>query len=70
MNFPGDCELKLSEVAVMQALEGAINGARLEGEDYVRVTSVQRSYSYGPWTISITTDKLAADFPSLKEVAA
>ena len=56
MNFPGTCELKLSDAAIAQALEYALNATRRDGEDYVHVTDVAREYSYGPWRVSITTD--------------
>ena len=56
MNFPGTNELKLSDDAIAQALEYALNATRLNGEDRIRVTDVAREYSYGPWRVSITTD--------------
>lgn len=56
MNFPGSNELKLSDAAIAQAIEYALNETRLPGEDRIRVTDVAREYSYGPWRVSITTD--------------
>lgn len=56
MNFPGDNTIKLTRDALMQAIEGALNAARKDGEDYIRVTALSSSYSYGPWEVSITTD--------------
>ena len=57
MNFPGTCKLELTAEAIQAAIEGALNSARKDGEDYVHVTGISQSYSYGPWTVSITTDK-------------
>lgn len=68
MNFPGENELTLTDEAVQQAIEGALNSARRDGEDYVRVTAISRSYSYGPWKVTLTTDK-ATPPVELREVA-
>jgi hypothetical protein len=56
VNFPGKNELKLSDEAIAQAIEDALNATRLAGEDRIRVTNVAREYSYGPWRVEITTD--------------
>lgn len=56
MQFPGDNTLKLTREAVSLAIEGALNSARKDGEDYIRVLSVSTGYSYGPWEVTITTD--------------
>lgn len=57
MNYPGTCKLQLSDAAICQALEGAINAARKDGEDYVRVTEIKREgYGYGDFVLTITTD--------------
>ena len=55
MNFPGNCTLHLNEAALCQAIEGAINAARREGEDYVHVTEFARHYS-GEYIVTLTTD--------------
>lgn len=72
MNFPGDNELKLTHDAVCQAIEGALNAQRKDGEDYIRVTNVANSYSYGPFVVTMTTDAPKADVVSITtgEVAA
>ncbi len=69
MNFPGTNELKLSDLAITQAIEFALNGTRLDSEPYIRVTNVAREYSYGPWRVEITTDSQpisVGDFTDLK----
>lgn len=58
MNFPGTCKLELTQKALCLAIEGALNAARKEGEDYVRVTEISQRYSYGDYQVSITTDEL------------
>lgn len=70
MNFPGDCQLTLSAEAISRAIEDALNGTRLAGEDRIRVTDVARDYSYGPWRVSITTDTPAAPEVTALKVAA
>jgi hypothetical protein len=73
MNFPGDNELKLSDDAVAKAFEDALNSTRNNCENPIRVISVAREYSYGPWRILITTDapKIpVADVTTLSQVAA
>lgn len=70
MNFPGSNELKLSDAALTQAIESALNRTRLAGEDSIRVTDISRSYSYGPWTVTITTDPLPIEVPQTLKVAA
>ena len=42
MNFPGLCKLTLTEQALCQAIEGTLNAARKDGEDYVRVTEIKQ----------------------------
>lgn len=57
MNFPGLCKLQLTEQAICQAIEGTLNAARKDGEDYVRVTEIKREgYGYGDFVVTITTD--------------
>ena len=57
MNFPGLCKLTLTEQAICQAIEGTLNAARKDGEDYVRVTEIKREgYGYGDFVVTITTD--------------
>ena len=57
MNFPGLCKLTLTEQAICQAIEGTLNAARKDGEDYVRVTEIKREgYGYGDFVLTITTD--------------
>lgn len=71
MNFPGDNTLTLSSEALCSAVEGALNAARRDGEDYVRVTAISQQYSYSSdYKLTITTDKLPAQVPQqLREVA-
>ena len=69
MNFPGTNELKLSEAALIEAIESALNGTRLNGEDRIRVTAITRPYGYGEWTINITTDALVAEVTALQVAA-
>jgi hypothetical protein len=71
MNFPGSNELKLTSDAVRLAVEGALNSARKDGEDYIHVLSVSTSYSYGPFVATITTDAPVAEpVTTLQQVAA
>mgnify|MGYP003427823405 CR=1 FL=1 len=57
MNFPGLCKLTLTDHAICQAIEGTLNAARKDGEDYVRVTEIKREgYGYGDFVLTITTD--------------
>ena len=49
MNFPGLCKLTLTEQAICQAIEGTLNAARKDGEDYVRVVDINR------WGQAVTT---------------
>ena len=57
MNFPGFCKLTLTEAAICQAIEGTLNAARKDGEDFVRVTEIKRDgYGYGDFVLTITTD--------------
>jgi len=66
MNYPGTCKLQLSDAAICQALEGAINAARKDGEDYVRVTEIKREgYGYGDFVLTITTDVPQADMVTM-----
>ena len=66
MNFPGLCKLQLTEAAVCQAIEGALNAQRRDGEDYIRVTDFARvGYGYGDWLVTITTDVPQADVVTL-----
>jgi len=70
MNYPGTCKLQLSDAAICQALEGAINAARKDGEDYVRVTEIKREgYGYGDFVLTITTDMPQADVVTLADNA-
>ena len=69
MNFPGDNTLTLSREAVMQAIEGALNSARKDGEDYIRVTGLRNTYSHGPWEVSITTDATTPEVVELRDAA-
>ncbi len=66
MNFPGLCKLTLTDHAVCQAIEGTLNAARKDGEDYVRVTEIKREgYGYGDFVLTITTDVPQADVMTL-----
>ena len=65
MNFPGKNTLTLSNEAMMLALEGALNAARKDGEDYVRVTDISREYSHHPWSVVLTTDQAVGDVTEL-----
>lgn len=66
MLFPGSCKLVLTEEAVCAAIESAINAARRDGEDYVRVTEVGRTgYGYGDWVATITTDVQTGEVVSI-----
>ena len=70
MNFPGLCKLTLTEQAICQAIEGALNAQRRDGEDYVRVTEIKREgYGYGDWLVTITTDVPQADVVTLADNA-
>lgn len=69
MNFPGTNELKLTDAAMQAAVEGALNASRRDGEDYIRVTSISRTYSYGDFVVSITTDAAKPEAVELREVA-
>ena len=53
MNFPGLCKLQLTEQAICQAIEGTLNAARTDGEDYVRVTEIRRE-GYGQVAFMLT----------------
>ena len=72
MNFPGTCKIVLTDAALMEAIQGAINAARREGEDYVYVTEIKREhYSYGDWVATVTTDLGCGEVVSItNEVAA
>ena len=62
MNFPGDNTLTLSSEALCAAVEGALNAARRDGEDYVRVTAITQQYSYSSeYNLTITTDAAPKD---------
>ena len=66
MNFPGLCKLQLTDQAVCQAIEGALNDQRRDGEDYIRVTDFARvGYGYGDWLVTLTTDVPQADVVTL-----
>ena len=66
MNFPGLCKLTLTDQAICQAIEGTLNAARKDGEDYVRVTEIKREgYGYGDFVLTITTDVQQADLVTL-----
>ncbi len=66
MNFPGLCKLTLTEQAICQAIEGTLNAARKDGEDYVRVVDIKREgYGYGDFVLTITTDVPQADMVTL-----
>ena len=70
MNFPGLCKLSLNEQAICQAIEGALNAQRRDGEDYIRVTDFARvGYGYGDWLVTITTDVPQADVVTLADNA-
>lgn len=64
MNFPGLCKLTLTDQAICQAIEGTLNAARKDGEDYVRVTEIKRE-GYGDFVLTITTDVPQADVVTL-----
>ena len=66
MNFPGRNTMTLSNEAMMLAIEGALNAARKDGEDYVRVTGFTRDYSHQPWSVELTTDLAVGDVTELK----
>ena len=66
MNFPGLCKLTLTDQAICQAIEGTLNAARKDGEDYVRVTEIKREgYGYGEFVLTITIDVPQADMVTL-----
>ena len=66
MNFPGFCKLTLTEAAICRAIEGTLNAARKDGDDYVRVTEIKREgYGYGDFVLTITTDVPQADVMTL-----
>ena len=66
MNFPGFCKLTLTDAAICQAIEGTLNAARNDGEDFVRVTEIKREgYGYGDFVLTITTDVPQADVVTL-----
>ena len=67
MQFPGLCKLTLTDQALCQAIEGVLNAARRDGEDYVRVTEIKREgYGYGDFVLTITTDVPQADVVSIE----
>ena len=67
MNFPGLCKLQLTEQAICQAIEGTLNAARTDGEDYVRVTEIKREgYGQVAFVLTITTDVPQADVVSIE----
>ena len=67
MNFPGLCKLTLTDHAICQAIEGTLNAARNDGEDFVRVTEIKREgYGYGDFVLTITTDSPQADVVSIE----
>lgn len=67
MNFPGFCKLTLTDAAICQAIEGTLNAARNDGEDFVRVTEIKREgYGYGDFVLTITTDSPQADVVSIE----
>lgn len=67
MNFPGFCKLTLTDAAICQAIEGTLNAARKDGEDFVRVTEIKREgYGYGDFVLTITTDSPQADVVSIE----
>ena len=71
MNFPGDCKLTLSDAALCQAIEGTLNAARRDGEDYVRVTGISRvGYGYGDYVLSVTTDTPTGSVVEIRAEAA
>jgi len=66
MQFPGLCKLTLTDAAICQAIEGTLNAARMDGEDYVRVVDIKRDgYGYGDFVVTITTDVPQADVVTL-----
>jgi hypothetical protein len=61
MNFPGNTKLVLSDEALKNALEQALNATRSNGEadaEWVRIVNVHRP-SYGDIELTITTDPQA-----------
>ena len=71
MQFPGSNKLLLSDAAIMAAVEGTLNAARLAGEDYVYVTAFSREhYGYGDWAVTLTTDKPTASVVDIRSEAA
>ena len=71
MNFPGDNSMTLSSEALCAAVEGALNAARRDGEDYIRVTEISQPYSYSrEYKLTITTDPAPKpEAVQLREVA-
>lgn len=57
MIFPGNNKIVLTQEAMCRAVEDALNGAMKAGEDYIRVTEIRSTYSWGDFDITITTDK-------------
>lgn len=65
MELIGTNRLTLTTATVMRLIEGAIN-ASYNGQNHIRVTDISRSYSYGDFTIEVTTD---AERVELREVS-
>lgn len=61
MILSGNNKLVLTPEAMARALEDAINSAMKCGEDYIRVTEIRQTYSWGDFEITITTDSEAKD---------
>lgn len=58
MELIGTNKLVLTPATVMRLLEDAINASQRDGENYIRVTDISRSYSYGDFTIEVTTESV------------
>ena len=68
MELIGTNRLTLTTATVMRLLEDAINASQKDGENYIRVTDIRRSYSYGDFDIEVTTDS-ERPATELREVA-
>ena len=69
MDFPGLCKLTLTSDAMERAIESSLNkDTRCVGQ-YIRVTDVRREYTYGDWTVEITTDEIVVPAPAELRVA-
>ena len=70
MIFPGINKLTLTDAALRLAIEGTLNAARKDGEDYIHVVEISREgYGYGDYIAHITTDQPAPVVVNIAEAA-